>query len=512
MKIFSAKQLSETDQKTTEKQEIHSSDLMERAGIQVFNWLDSNLKNSQVPIHVFCGIGNNGGDGLVVARLLIEKGYNVQSYIVNYSDKRSENFLLNYNRFKNITKNWPVMMTSKDDFPKLASEDIIVDAIFGTGLNRPPKSWVKNLIVYINSIGAYKLAIDMPSGLYANRAQESFDSIIKANTILTFGTPKLSFFMPDTLSFAPYFEILDIGLDTDHLESLQALAQLIHHGDAQLMYKPREKGGYKGDYGHTVIVAGSYGKIGAAYLSAHAAYKIGAGLVTAFIPKCGYNILQNSLPEAMVLTDLDEMFISEINIPFEPDAVAIGMGIGTNKLTVKALKIFLGKMKKPLVIDADALNIISENTGFLKLIPKNSVLTPHPGELKRLIGVWKDDYDKLDRAKKFANEYNLVLVIKGANTMVIYNKNIYINTTGNFGMATGGSGDVLSGVIAGLISQGYDPLLAAIFGVYQHGMAGDIASQKLSYEAMLAGDIIDNLGRAYIHLFQKDETKNQDKV
>lgn len=504
MKIFSAEQLYEADKITVEKQEITSEALMERAGMQIFNWLHQRLKGAPVPIRIFCGIGNNGGDGLVVGRLLIEHGYNVIVYVVNCSDKRSKNFLINYDRIKNVTKKWPILMKGEDDFPEVNAEDIIVDAIFGIGLNRCPGGWVKKLIQYLNESKAFKLAIDIPSGLFSNWPLEDKDAVLKANHTLTFQTPKLSFFLPETAPFVSNFDVLEIGLDIDFIQKTELLAQLISKVEAQRFYQAREKFGHKGTYGHALIVAGSYGKIGAAVLSSTAAFRIGAGMVTAFVPKCGYNILQTTLPEAMVITDKEEEFLSDISFDLEPSAIGIGMGIGKNKATVEALKKLFEKKDIPFVIDADALNNISEDKKLMGLIPKNSVLTPHPRELKRLIGEWKDDYNKLEKAKKFSEKHEIVLVIKGAYTITVYGDKLYINTTGNPGMGTAGSGDALSGVITGLLAQGYDPLLASVFGVYLHGSAGDLAAEQMGYEALMAGDVIDNLSEAYLDLFQTD--------
>lgn len=509
MKIFSAAQLYEADKTTVEKQKITSADLMERAGTQIFQWLHQRLNGAPVPIHIFCGIGDNGGDGLVVGRLLIEHGYNVIVYVVNCSDKRSKNFLLNYDKIKNVTKNWPLLMKGEDDFPEINSEDIIVDAIFGIGLNRCPGGWVKKLIQYLNESKAFKLAVDIPSGLYSNAPLEDKEAVLKANHTLTFQAPKLAFFLPETAVFAPSFDVLDIGLDLEFLHNAEPLAQLISKPEAQRFYQAREKFGHKGTYGHALIVAGSYGKMGAAVLSTTAAFRIGAGMVTAFVPKCGYNILQTAIPEAMVITDNEEAFLSDISFDFEPSAIGVGMGIGKNKATVEALKKLFTDSEIPFVIDADALNNISENKDLLKLLPKNSVLTPHPGELKRLIGEWKNDYDKFEKVKKFSEKHEVVVVIKGAYTITVYGDKLYINTTGNPGMATAGSGDSLSGVITGLLSQGYDPLLASVFGVYMHGMAGDIASEQMGFEAVMAGDIIDNLGEAYLDLFAQAEPENE---
>ncbi|MGK0175603.1 MAG: hydroxyethylthiazole kinase-like uncharacterized protein yjeF [Ulvibacter sp.] len=504
MKIFSSEQLNQADKITTEKQQISSNDLMERAGTQVFNWLHHRMQGAQVPIHIFCGIGNNGGDGLVVGRLLIENGYNVNMFVVNCSDKRSSDFLTNYDRIKNVTKSWPLLMTSENDFPEIEEEDIIIDAIFGIGLNRCLDTWVLKLVQYLNSLKSFKLAIDMPSGLYANAPQEDLDAVLNANHTLTFQAPKLSFFLPETGKLVPYFEVLDVGLDAEYLFKTEPLANLIAKPEAQSYYKQREKFTHKGDYGHTLIIGGSYGKMGAAVLAARSAFRAGAGLVSCFVPKCGYTILQTALPEAMVITDENEASITSISVDFEPKVIGIGMGIGTASETIAALEKLLKKTKSPMVLDADALNCISQRTSLLKIIPKNSILTPHLGELERLIGKWKNDYDRLEKVKEFSSKYEFIVVIKGANSMVVNYDKLYINTSGNPGMSTAGSGDVLSGVICGLLSQGYEPLIAAVFGVYLHGSAGNLITQEMGFEALMASDISNYLGKAYLALFEQE--------
>ena len=511
MKIFSSEQLYQADKITTEKQQISSADLMERAGNQIYNWLHQRMQGAQVPIHIFCGIGNNGGDGLVVGRLLIESGYNVYMYVVNCSDKRSSDFLINYDRIKNVTKSWPLLMTSEKDFPVIKQEDIIIDAIFGIGLNRCMGGWVKKLIQYLNTQTAFKLAIDMPSGLYANGPLEDVEAVLSANHTLTFQAPKLSFFLSETAKFVPYFEVLDIGLDAEYLQNTEPIAQLISKPEAQKFYKQRQKFDHKGTYGHTLIVAGGYGKMGAAVLAATASFRAGAGLVSCFIPKCGYQILQTALPEAMVITDEMENFISNIDHNIKLSALAVGMGIGTAPETVSALEKIFKRDKVPMVIDADALNCISKNKKLLNILPKNSILTPHLGELERLIGKCKNDYDRLEKTKKFSKKYDVIVIIKGAFTITVLDGKLYINTTGNPGMATAGSGDVLSGVIAGLLSQGYDPLLASVFGVYLHGSAGNIASHSLGFEAIMASDINNAIGNAYIELFAQESSPKQEE-
>jgi len=504
MNVFSAKQLQKADKVTAEKHDITPIDLMERAGAEIFDWLDHRMQGAQVPIHIFCGIGNNGGDGLVVGRLLIEQGYNVFIYVANFTDKRSKCFLINYDRVKQVTKKWPVLMTSEEDFPEINDDDVIIDAIFGIGLNRPPEGWVKKLIQYLNAEKAFKLSIDIPSGLYANKAIGDPDAVLKANHTLTFQTPKLSFFLPESGPFVPFYETIDIGLDPEYLDITEPLAQLIAKPEAQGYYLKREKYSNKGSYGHVLVIGGSYGKMGAAVLAARAAYKAGAGLVTTFIPKCGYTIMQTAVPEAMVLSDKEELYISEITLDFKPTAIAIGMGLGVSKERISTLKALFSEVKAPMVIDADALNCIAKDDALKKLIPKQSILTPHPGELKRLIGEWTDDYDKLEKTKAFATDYKCVVLIKGANSITVFENKLYINTSGNPGMATGGSGDVLSGMIAGLLAQGYDSLIATLFATYLHGSAGNIASQIMGFEAVMAGNISENIGNAYLDLFEPE--------
>lgn len=503
MKIFTAEQMHKADALTTTAQGITSNQLMERAGERVFNWLHNRLQGAQVPIHIFCGIGNNGGDGLVIGRLLIKSGYKVFVHILNFSDNRSKDFLVNYDRIKNVTKDWPSLMNSVEDFPEIHPDDIIIDAIFGIGLNRSPSGWVKDLIQYLNHSTAFILSIDVPSGLFANTPTKDLEAVVNANHTLTFQAPKLAFFLPETGNFVPSFDILDIGLDAEYFKLTEPAAYLLSKYDIQVLYKQRKKFDHKGNFGHSIIIAGSYGKIGAAVLSARSVLRAGAGLVTVFSPKCGYQVLQTSVPEAMVMTDINDDFITEIIYPFQPSAIGIGMGIGTRSETVQALIKMFKSTEIPIVIDADAINCIAEDKELLHLIPKNSILTPHLGELRRLVGDWDNDYNRIELAKQFSKKYEVIFVIKGANTMIIVDEKVYINSTGNPGMATAGCGDVLSGVITGLLSQGYPPLEATLFGVYLHGSSGDIAFQNRGFEAMIASDIIDNLGNAYIELFEE---------
>ncbi len=501
----------EADKATEAKEGITSIDLMERAARQAFEWIDNSLKGSQVPIHIFCGIGNNGGDGMALGRMLLSKGYSTHCYVVNYSEKRSKCFLINYDRYKNITKVWPKLIKGTHDFPELTNEGILVDAIFGIGLNRPLEGWVKELVQHINKANAFTLSIDIPSGLFIDAPTPDFEAVIKANLTLTFQAPKLPFFLPETAGFTQSFQILDIGLDPKYLFKTPTEAKLILKNDAQGMYLPRRKFDHKGSYGHALIVGGSYGKMGAVTLATKACLRSGTGKVTACIPKCGYSTLQTAVPEAMVITDENENQITQFPTTEGFQAIGIGIGLGTHKETANGFEDFLKNQKALLVLDADALNLLSEQKALLDLVPPKSVLTPHPGELERLIGNWKDDFEKLAKTKKLSKKLDSVIVIKGAHTITIYQDNLYINSTGNPGMATAGTGDVLTGIITGLMAQGYDSLIAAVFGVYLHGSAGDIASQHQGFNSMIAGDLIDFLGEAFLELFRTEEAERNEK-
>ena len=505
MKIFSKEQIYEGDKLTSERQNITSTELMERAGTQIFNWMHMRMQGAQVPVHVFCGIGNNGGDGLVVARHLITHGYNVHTYVINCSDKRSKDFLINYDRIKQVTKEWPTLLNCSNDFSKIEPDDIIIDAVFGIGLNRPADEWVAGLFQHFKASKAFTLAIDIPSGLYTDHIPEDENAVVWASYTLSFQSAKLVFFLPDTAKYTVQWEVLDIGIDPEYLYSTQTESELIGKNEVLPIYKPREKFSNKGQFGHALIIGGSYGKIGAVTLASRAALSSGVGLVTAYIPKCGYSVLQSSFPEAMVITDSDESIITTINFDIEPTVIAFGIGVGVDTKTSKAFEVFLKSNKVALVVDADGINILAKKKSLIKLLPEQSVLTPHPKELERLIGKWKDDFDKLEKVKIFSKKYKLIVVIKGANSIVVFGDKYYVSTTGNPGLATAGTGDVLTGIITGLMSQGYDPLAASIFGVYLHGKSADIAIEDFGYQSLIASHVIEYLGEAYIDLFKQAE-------
>ena len=507
MKIYSRAQIYEADQITIQKESIPSINLMERAGGYLYEWVEERLQGSKVPIKVFCGIGNNGGDGMVLARYLAQNGYNVSVFVVNYNAKRVPDFLEAYSRFKEVsTKKWPEVLNQESELPEIKPEDIVIDAIFGIGLNRSPQPWLKALFTHINVSQAYILSIDIPSGMYMDRSPEEGDVIIKPKFTLSFQAPKLPFFLPATAEYAGMWDILDIGLDPEFLATTNTDVELIGKNEILQMYRPRPQFSHKGMFGHSMIIGGSYGKMGAITLACKAAARSGSGLVSAYVPQLGMPILQTALPEIMVETDnFNGKVFEEIDIKTSVNAIGIGPGMGTDSKTIKAFETFLKTQKRPIVIDADAINILAANPKLLKDVPELSILTPHFGELHRLIGGWKDDFDRLEKTSKFAKKHNVIVVQKGAYTVTTFDMKLYINTTGTPGLSTAGTGDVLTGVITGLLAQGYHPMTAALLGVYFHGSAADIAINQYGIEGLMAGDVTQFLGRAYMELFAKPQ-------
>ncbi len=305
------------------------------------------------------------------------------------------------------------------------------------------------------------------------------------------------------------WELIDIGLDEEYINSLQPKINFTTKSEIMPLYKPKNKWSHKGTFGHSLIIGGSFGKIGAVTLTSKAALKIGSGLVTSYVPKCGYNIIQISIPEVMVEVD-DDKILAYYNFKTKATVIGIGTGMGTAEKTALGFEKFIKENKLPLVIDADAINLLAQNKSLLKYLPNNSILTPHPKELERLIGSWKNDYEKLTNAKLFSKDNNIILVIKGTYTVIIDNEFMYFNSTGNPALATAGSGDVLTGIITGLIAQSYEPKHAAIFGVYLHGKPADIAIQETGYETFTASSILEYLPDAILDLFNQEQIKEVD--
>jgi hydroxyethylthiazole kinase-like uncharacterized protein yjeF len=469
-KILSADQIRKSDAYTVLHEPIASINLMERASLQFVRVVEPFIQDRPT-IYVFCGPGNNGGDGFAVARILREQKYNVKAYYLQTDKAFSKDCQANFERFENA-----IELSSSAGFPKIQADCIVIDALLGSGCSRPSTGLLKELIQHLNESQARILSIDIPSGLPCD--QLPFDAtIIHAHFTGTFEYPKLSFFLKESTAYAGKWSVLPIGLNKD----FEALQQTPYHYlttefCAQLIRK-REKFSHKGTYGHGLLLAGSKGKMGAAVLSAQAALRSGIGLLTAHVPACGYAIMQTAVPEAMCDTDWNTDVISVISRDLSPfSAIGIGPGIGTEEGAQHVLQ-NLFSYTGPLVIDADALNILATDRNLLDALPVNAILTPHPKEFERLSSPSATSWIRLEKQRDFSMEHQCIVVLKDAITSISFpDGHIYFNTTGNPGMATGGTGDVLTGIITGLLAQGYSHKTAVLLGVFYHGKAGDAAA------------------------------------
>ena len=520
MKILPVEKIREADAFTIENEPIDSIDLMERAASKVYEWFMKRCKTKEVSVKIFCGIGNNGGDGLALARMLYFSGIIPQVFVVRYSDKMSADCEVNFNRLKEETEVPMYDVFSEDDFPQIYDNDIVVDAIFGSGLNRPIEGFTAELINYLNKNNAIKIAIDIPSGLFSFCGQQStlpepvegkcqrFDklsdrqvqnSILKADYTLSFQFPKLSFMFPEYDAFVGKWEVLDINLHKDFIDNVETLNFFTTDDVVRPIVRKRAKFSHKGTYGHALLVAGSSGKTGAALLASEACMRTGVGLLTAHLPKDALLPMQTYLPEAMTSIDKSDTHCTEINDIIPYTAIGVGPGIGKNEETVTLLKKIIQEATQPLVLDADALNIIADNPTWLSFLPDNTILTPHPKEFDRMFGMTNNSFERLELQRKMSVAHNIIIVQKGAHTAITFpNGTCFFNSTGNPGMATAGSGDVLTGVILSLLAQRYTPQEAALLGVYLHGKAGDIAAQEYGMESMMARDITRNIGKSFM--------------
>jgi len=495
MKVFTVPQIRAWDAYTIAHEPISSLQLMERASSAFVKWFCERFDDRR-PIFIVCGMGNNGGDGLVISRLLLHKGYSVQVIIVRLSVQGSADFEANLIRVSPLTSvQW---VSHQRDLPDFAQNAIVIDALLGSGLSRPAQGLVAEIIQRINASPVTVVAVDIASGLFADLANAASDAIIQPDYTISFQCPKLAFVQPQLADYVGEWHVVPIGLAADYAESTPSpyhftTTTLIHSFG---IANRRKKYAHKGSFGHALLIGGSYGKIGAIVLSSKACLRSGVGLLTVQTPRCGYDILQTSLPEAMALPDWHWMVNTAVPDIEGYSAIGIGPGLGKDPLTLSLLQTLLPKLRQPTVFDADALNLMSEHRELLPLLPPNAILTPHPKEFQRLLGrAWKDDFEKLSLLQSFAQQYQVIVCLKGAHTAVaLPDGTIYFNSTGNPGMATGGSGDVLTGIITGLLTQGIPPHQAAIFGVYQHGAAGDRAANKCTQPALIASDIINEMG------------------
>ncbi len=498
MKIFSADQIREWDRVTIENQQLNSIDLMERAATACSTWIMKRFDDESLHLKIFCGKGNNGGDGLAIARQVIGFYSKVSVYILETGQPGSIDFQENLKRFHQLSKDIHFLQEGIA-FPEINHDDLIVDAIFGTGINKPVSGLAKNVIEYINDYHPTVISIDLPSGMFADKSSKDL-TVVKASITLTCENYKLAFLTDENSFNFGEVQVLPIGLDEDFALKTNSSFELLDGNLAKLIYKPRHPFTHKGNYGHALLITGSYGLMGASVLAARACMRSGVGKLDCQVPSCGYEIMQNSVPEAMTVVN----GIQNLNsfIPTKKyKAIGVGPGIGRYAETARLLGQLFKAAESPLIIDADALYALAHNQNYLKQLPEGSVLTPHGYEFEMLFGKTKDDFDRISCARENAFNLNCYIVLKGHHTMIVTPQGrVYFNTTGNAGMATGGSGDVLAGIITGLIAQSYPALEASLLGVYLHGLSGDIAAGKLSQESLIAGDIADHLGYAFKQL------------
>lgn len=514
MKILPVSKIREADAYTIEHEPIQDIDLMERAARKCFEWLYQNIPAPH-PVKVIAGSGNNGGDGLAIARMLMDHDYDVEVLLVGDQKKLSPSCKINYHRFIRKTGGESRLTLLSEtaepeenfvllpSWEKIRGQVVIIDALFGSGLTHTVTGVHAQLIEFVNNLDKLIVSIDVPSGLFIDTTVKGVDTpvIIRADYTLTFAPPKLGFFFPENNPFIGEWVLLDIGLSQEFLSRVEVKNFMVTAASVKPLLRKRNKFDHKGTFGHTLLICGGRGKMGAAILAARACLRSGSGLVTVRVPRSAVDILQTAVPEAMIVIDPDENHFSELPDMIGYTAVAIGPGIGMEKPTREAFKQLI-QVGLPMVIDADAINILGENKTWLSFLPPGCILTPHIKEFERITGKASDDFHRNQLQRELSIKYSCFIVLKGAYTAITTpNGNCFFNTTGNPGMATGGSGDVLTGLIAGLIAQKYPPLEAALLGVYLHGLAGDLAAGIAGQEALTATNIINHIGNAYLSLY-----------
>ena len=500
MKIFTSAQIHEHDKYTIEHEPISSIDLMERAAKAITHAIAESW-SVKTPVVVFAGPGNNGGDALAVARMLADKGYQVSVYLFNIHNNLSADCNINKKRLSESKKIKSFTEISLNfDPPQLTEDTLVVDGLFGSGINKPLSGGFASLVKYINQSPSKVVSIDIPSGLMCeDNTYNIRANIIRADVTLTLQYKKLAMMFADNQPYIGKLQILDIGLSKEYADNTECNYRIVDEADITKLVRPRPDFVHKGSMGNALIVAGSYGMAGAAVLATKACLRSGAGKVTARTPKNNCQTMQISVPEAVLSIDPDAEVFSESASADDIDALGIGPGLGQAETTAVAL---IGQFKRthcPIVADADALNILANHRAWLQQLPRNMIMTPHPKEMDKLASnAANGDYDRLAKALDFTERHEAFIILKGHYTAICTPQGkVYFNSTGNSGMATAGSGDVLTGILTGLLARGYSEEHACLLGVYLHGLAGDIAASKLGKESLIASDIIDHLPMAF---------------
>ena len=502
MKIFTSTQIHELDRYTIENEPIPSLDLMERAA-KALTQAITEMYSVATPVVVFAGPGNNGGDALAVARLMADKNYQVSVYLFNINGNLSPDCAANKQRLQE-NKRIRQFIEVIEEFnpPALEANMLVIDGLFGSGLNKPLAGGFASLVKYINSSPAQVVAIDIPSGLMTeDNTYNVRANIIRADHTLTLQQVKLSFLFPENQQFVGNLRVLDIRLSKEGMKKLESQYTMVEENDVRQLMLPRSPYAHKGQMGNALLIAGSYGMAGAAILAARACMRAGVGKVTVNSPKRNLPLLQVAVPEAIVQNSLEETYFAEAVDTEDFNALGIGPGLGQSEQTAIAMIAQLRRTQCPIVVDADALNILANHRAWLQQLPQDIIMTPHPKELDRLEGHSADSYERLTKASNLAERLKGYIVLKGHHTAICCpGGHILFNSTGNAGMATAGSGDVLTGIITGLLARGYKPQGACVVGVYLHGLAGDIAAHDLGEESLTASDIINCLPRAFKRL------------
>lgn len=505
MKILTSSQLKELDKYTIAHEPIASIDLMERAAIALTNAIIRRWDKSFKMV-VFAGPGNNGGDALAVARMLSQRGYHVEVFLFNTKGKLSEECQTNLERLKMCGSVYFTEISTQFDPPELTESHVVIDGLFGSGLNKPLSGGFAAVVKYINASKAQVAAIDIPSGLMGeDNTYNIRQNIVHADVTLSIQLPKLSFLFPENEEVVGEWELLDICLKQSYIDATASPFSILGEEVIRPIIKPRKRFAHKGSFGHGLLIAGSYGMAGASILSAKACLRSGIGLLTVHTPIHNHDILQISVPEAIVQTDIHERYFAQPTDLSRYKAIAIGPGLGQEEDTALAMMEQIQGSNLPIILDADAINILSTHRNWLSRLPKRCILTPHLGELERLIGKCMDTYERLTKVKELAAYLQSYIIVKGAWTTIVTPEGEYFfNPTGNPGMATGGSGDVLTGILLALVAQGYSREEACKLGVYIHGLAGDIAAEEMTETGMISSDIINALPNAWKKIRQTD--------
>ncbi|MDE6535402.1 MAG: NAD(P)H-hydrate dehydratase [Muribaculaceae bacterium] len=500
MKIFTTDQINKIDRATIEHEGVTSLQLIERVAEGVAAEVVS-LLNAQSRIAIFAGPGNNGADALATARILYQQGYQPEVFLFNIGgDKLNAECKICRDLLLEAAPDAAFTEVLKQfNRPHLSPSHIVIDGLFGTGLREALNGGFRELVKYIDDSRAYVISIDIPSGLFGDWNPNAIHrNMMHADLTLAVQFPHLSFFLAENDEVVGHWKTLDIGLSSTEIRKTTAPFYLVERNDVRRLLRQRPDFCSKNDFGSALLVAGSYGMMGAAVLAARGALRSGVGKVAVYSPRCGYEIMQSSAPEAMFIASNSDIHISSIRLPHPFTTIGIGPGIGTADATVDALEQFLTGRTEPVVIDADALNCLAKRQSLLHRLPAQSVLTPHAGEFDRIFGQQPNAEARLVKAIEMARYHNVLIVLKGRYTTIVRpDGRLYFNSSGNPAMATPGSGDVLTGVITALMAQGYRPEVAALCGVYIHGVAGDIAAETEGQYGVTAGDIAANLGRAF---------------